>query len=73
METVKWARAACESTSCVEIAPAGSLWGFRPHGAQFALRATELEADDVVWMTRAELASFLAGVKAGDFDHLVEE
>lgn len=76
METVKWVKAAgCESTTCIEIAPADRVWRYTPEGADFAIRATELDGGEaqVIWATEAELRAFLAGVKKGDFDFLLEE
>lgn len=73
METVKWVRADCESTTCVEIARAEDVWAYRPQGASFAMRATELDATNLIWLTRDELVAFLSGVKAGQFDHLLGE
>lgn len=70
---MSWVKAAgCESTTCVEIAQADKVWRQNFFGASFAMRATSFDPDGVIWVTHEELEVFLAGVKAGDFDHLLD-
>lgn len=70
---MSWVKAAgCESATCIEIAQADKVWMPNFLGASFAMRATEFDAGTVIWVTRKELEVFLAGVKAGDFDHLLD-
>lgn len=59
----EWIKArGCESAHCVELR-AGE-------GDAVFIRTTS--APPILFATREEVAVFLAGVKAGDFDHLVE-
>ncbi|MEV7287725.1 DUF397 domain-containing protein [Streptomyces sp. NPDC093252] len=47
--------------NCLELAT---------HGGEILLRESE-DPESIVTTTPAKLAAFLAGVKAGEFDHLV--
>ncbi|MET8773295.1 MULTISPECIES: DUF397 domain-containing protein [unclassified Streptomyces] len=50
-----------EDTNCIELAMQGD---------EILLRESE-EPESIVTTTPVKLAAFLAGVKAGEFDHLV--
>jgi len=56
-----WFTAGCEGGSCVEVASASE---------GVALRDSKDQGGPVLWFTRDEWTTFLAGAKAGEFDHL---
>ncbi|MFE1149858.1 DUF397 domain-containing protein [Streptomyces albidoflavus] len=62
--SIKWQKSSFSGGNgedCVEVAP---------HEGGIVLRESD-RPDQVITTTRAKLAAFLAGVKAGEFDHLV--
>lgn len=59
---VAWRRSSyCASSECVEVAT---------HAGRILIRDTKSDASPLVY-TREEWESFVAGIKAGEFDHLV--
>lgn len=58
------ATASGENGACVELAPAGDGW--------VALRDSKHPDVPPLMYTRTELAAFLDGAKAGEFDHLLK-
>jgi Domain of unknown function (DUF397) len=64
----EWTRAkACSSNSCIEVKP----------GVNGRVLVRRFIPDGMPWsgfnVTPEEWAAFVAGVKAGDFDHITEE
>jgi Domain of unknown function (DUF397) len=57
-----WFRAYCEEGACVEVASTGG---------GVAMRDSKDQNGPMLRFTPAEWAAFLAGAKAGDFDHLM--
>jgi hypothetical protein len=62
----EWTRAkACSSNSCIEVRAVGDL---------ISIRVVDENGDvQPPHATPDEWAAFIAGVKAGDFDHITEE
>jgi len=58
-QDLRWLKSsACESGGCLEVAVVGGAVLLRQSGAP----------DEVLTLSNAEWLTFLAGVKAGDFD-----
>ncbi|MFF4198302.1 DUF397 domain-containing protein [Nonomuraea sp. NPDC001831] len=63
--TVAWVKSAYSSGGgdCVQLQPAGG---------GVVVRDSKVPDGQVLWFSRSEWAAFLAGVKDGQFDHLID-
>ncbi|WP_033286944.1 DUF397 domain-containing protein [Streptomyces sp. NRRL F-525] len=57
------ARASSDNGACVELASAPNGW--------VALRDSKDPEGGILMFTREEMAAFVTGASAGDFDHLI--
>lgn len=58
----RWFTSPCEAGSCVEVASTGD---------GVAIRDSKDQAGPILRFTQDEWVAFLAGAKAGEFDHLL--